>query len=666
MLGARFNTPAERNGGTTGSGSRSTTLSSPNGILLASCAIACTLTVNHMTSSSGNSPVPRNSHTNGESYADGGASIPGSMIASLHNQGLPQPFLDSHPVSQIGADSAQVFRLNDLPRGTTIIIGSLDREGRNHQVRIASGSDARSAPEENAHAEVYSYADVSAAEQRMATLRKRANVTSVTTPCAGTQVNPFITSFELTTSAAVLPEHRYFLLPIIGDAASRSRVTSGRLTAATDRVAVYNAESVRLTNESEESSRNQRASRLIADLLENYLLDAVHNLIGEVEDVDRNNHLTVVLTDLRTASAGHEAGVPVVACVRSSDLLDPEGPFSGDIIYLDRSFASEAAGPPTIPSADDSRHRMTSVLGVPVVHSRQEKNTVSRNAELRAILSHELAHAAANSALLRHRITNAAAARNKGDEIPRDETVTSEIELPDWLNEAIAHSIEYHLAPDSENLARRFDAFRSTPEQSPIFATDPSMPYSLRRSGCRAAAVSFLNHSYSDSGSLQSLLRTLLQFEHTPEERLQTLHSVEFPEAFRKWCVRLGALQIQRRNVSLSGVASVCKVPPANPHCEIPTERAVDSSTETTIQLRGTAAAWYRTTSDRSDILITASSSAQLQVSVLSHSSRPADSPSLTKQPSAVSMITDPRTVMPVSPLGQVLSLQAQRTQLIP
>jgi hypothetical protein len=115
------------------------------------------------------------------------------MIASLHNQGLPQPFLDSHPVSQIGADSAQVFRLNDLPRGTTIIIGSLDREGRNHQVRIASGSDARSAPEENAHAEVYSYADVSAAEQRMATLRKRANVTSVTTPCAGTQVNPFIT-----------------------------------------------------------------------------------------------------------------------------------------------------------------------------------------------------------------------------------------------------------------------------------------------------------------------------------------------------------------------------------------------------------------------------------------------------------------------------------------
>lgn len=670
MLGARFNTPAEQHGGTPASGSRSKTLRYPNGILLASCAIACTLTVNQVTSSSGNSPVPRSVHRTAESDAVNGASIPGSVFPSHHNPGLPRPLLDSHTVSQIGADIGDVFRLNDLPRGTTIIIGSLDREGRNHQVRIASGSDARSAPAENAHAEVFSYAAVSAAEQRIAALRTQTRVLPVNSPCPHSQCNPVSTADGMTTAASEPPENRYFLVPIIGDAAARSRVTSGRLTSATERVAVYdavcNAESVSFTNESDENTRTQRAGRLIAELLETDLLDAVQNLLGEVEDVDRNNRLTVLLTDLRTASAGHEAGVPVVACVRSSDLLDQAGPFSGDIIYLDRSFATKAAGTPTIPPAHASHHRMTSVLGVPVVHSRQKKTPHSDDAELRAILSHELAHAAANSALLRHQVSKAAVAKHSEGQTPCDEIVKADVELPDWLNEAIAHTVEYHLVPGSENLTRRFDAFRSAPEQSPIFAADPSMPHSLRRSGCRAAAVSFLHHSYSDSGSLRSLLRTLVQFEYPLEERLHTLQTEEFPKAFRQWCLRLGALQLQRKNVSLHGVASVCKASSANPHYEIPTERAIDSSTETTIQLRGTAAAWYCTTSDCSEILITASRSAQLQVSVLSHSSRPADSPALTKQPTAVSMNPDLRTALPLKQHGQVLPLQVQRTRLTP
>lgn len=369
-------------------------------------------------------------------------------------------------------------------------------------------------------------------------------------------------SAEVTTS-------RVFLVPWFNHTIPACRAQRCQLLRADNRIVVYRspehsspktASAEEIAGGSIESQPDQKRltpeqiAQQISEILENEVLDAVERLLGPVEDVDFNNRLTIVLSELDSLGLGDIDHVQ--GCVRSSDILTGDADTGGDIIYIDRNLPDYT--------------------------------------ELKALLAHELTHVAVYSALLRHRLAQA----KSGESCP----VPSE-DMPPWLNEAIAHAVECSIAGESSSFRWRRRVLGAQPAQCPIVTDDFRMTFAARRGGSRAAATLFLNCQSSCTADL----RKLLDFQKEPMKRIESYGGCSFERAFRDWTLLLLASSSQADSGSKQSDLEL------QPVCF----EAVCPGPKKEYTVSGTAVRFFRVTHAVDELTLTTTADAAIQISVV-------------------------------------------------
>ena len=79
----------------------------------------------------------------------------------------------------------------------------------------------------------------------------------------------------------------------------------------------------------------------VVERLERWLIQFVESSVGVLTDSDCDGYLTVVLEQLETPEQVLTGGEPVRGCVRAADILAPSE-FGGDIIYLSEDLTVDA------------------------------------------------------------------------------------------------------------------------------------------------------------------------------------------------------------------------------------------------------------------------------------------------------------------------------------
>lgn len=257
----------------------------------------------------------------------------------------------------------------------------------------------------------------------------------------------------------------------------------------------------------------ERAHEIVR-LIELGLRDFVEERLFPISDLDQDGHLTFVFCDLaeQMDASGQE---PIRGCVRQKDFFDRTWSFGGDIVYLDYNLP----------------------------HGEQ----------LEAVLAHELAHASVFSIrqLLRNEHADAG-------------------QLPFWMNEGIAHLIEFSVCPGSANLAGRIRDFHSRPNSFPLVIPDSYRGRRLRRGPSRAAALSFFRFAAaSDNAFLRDVVTA--QYGLGADQSPESLPAARFPQIFREWmsqhrqgCATLSLNPDRLCRMTLAGTAFVQFEPAAS------------------------------------------------------------------------------------------------------
>ena len=278
---------------------------------------------------------------------------------------------------------------------------------------------------------------------------------------------------------------------------------------------------------------DQTADDLVA-IIQNVLLPAVIQQVGPVTDIDGDDRLSVVMCDLSVPVPVTES--PLLGCVHAPDFL-VDGPLHGDIIYLD--------------------HRLPASSVLP------------------AIVLHELTHAAVFSRLRR--------LRQDGHNVGH---------FPIWLNEAIAHSCEYQMYPESPNLTARISAYLQCPGQWPLMYSENPASQLSRRGAVRAAGL-FYVHFVRQTATLPDLIDRELQLQCPADQRRKE----KFAKSFRRWtvwmsdCEQTGQLPLRIRSL-------------------------FDASRTHQVLVRGTAATWWHC-KEHAVIKVSAGHHCALQITIV-------------------------------------------------
>jgi len=479
--------------------------------------------------------------------------------------------------------------------GSRVVIASLDRNARLHHVRLEwtpVGAATSTDPRREVHAGA-DIARVTRSEFRLITFEPRCTQSSCLKNAEVRNGPTSVTRGELGLKAALADELRHSnpavlsesdtTRPICGDRTFRvpyfmtrdpdhrdredsphvsDRITRCRLLLESDTLRIYTAHSLvsrpasRPAGGTLASSETHGltvpvyagngksicrdpmliAAEKIVVALESNVCPLIRSTIGEVADVDRDGRTAVVLCDL--ADRQPVGNPPILGCVRAGDFLD-EHNLAGDIIYLDQSLTDSAC--------------------------------------FTAVLAHEFAHAAVFSIL-----------RVEG------ETCHGQGRLPVWLNEAIAHSCEFELVPDSRNLSTRIARFLEAPHTWPLLVPYRSQSGVTTRGPVRAAGLFFVQFLQRRGVEPDAIVRT----PGTGPQRIEALTQLSFDEVFRQWTLDL-LMQSETGRLPLT-------VSP------LPENRATNG-----LWIRGTAAAWFRSaTAGRLSVL--AEEDCELQVTVVS------------------------------------------------
>ncbi|MDG1897170.1 MAG: hypothetical protein P8J37_19920, partial [Fuerstiella sp.] len=279
----------------------------------------------------------------------------------------------------------------------------------------------------------------------------------------------------------------------------------------------------------------------VVESLERWLIQFVESSVGVLTDSDCDAYLTVVLAQLETPEQVLTGGEPVRGCVRAADLLAPSE-FGGDIIYLSEDLSVDA--------------------------------------ELDAILTHELTHLAVYSTLC-----------------AQGETT----QFPGWLNEAVAHYVERQVNPRSRNMATRLAEFRRRPARFPVFVPDHHASISLRRGPSRAAGCLFLSSVLSQLP--RRTVGDLIAASGDAVERLEHVTGRSFEDLFREW-----GLQMIAAGDNL-------------PRWKVTAGQAIVRP------LTGTALSWTTPVMSDGMLTITSSADCRLQVTVLGEDRLPTVTP---------------------------------------
>ena len=214
----------------------------------------------------------------------------------------------------------------------------------------------------------------------------------------------------------------------------------------------------------------------IVCLMDRDIVPKLRRELGSCRDVDGDKKFSVLLTPW----LGHLQGgqTSLEGFVRPTDFrTDVAPPFSNrcDMLYLN---ANLKPGP-----------------------------------HLRDLLAHEFTHAVCFSERLARK-----------PQLPNEE---------DWLNEAIAHLLEYGLT----NLDYRISRFLSAPGEFPLVVSDYYRAGLWRDHGCRGATFLFLQWCVDQYGV--GILRQLVRNPARGTENVEMATGEKFDELFRRWSIAL-------------------------------------------------------------------------------------------------------------------------------
>lgn len=281
-------------------------------------------------------------------------------------------------------------------------------------------------------------------------------------------------SERLSSSAEGLPSRRLFQLPRLSFERPVAVMTECELAGSAGGAGIYSEAGA---GESAAIVRSR-----VSDFLSGGLLAAVEEWLGPILDVDGSGGLTVVVGQLDPARESAE--YPLWGCVRESDFGVGESGPAGDILYLDAGVAE-----------------------------------ISEQ-DFRALLVHELSHAACFSRLLERRLAG-----------------SGELSVPRWFHESLAHLVESALAGERGLLQRRREACWRDPGAAPVVVNLQRMTWAASRRGPRAAGYRFLLASGGvermRGGQLSCLLRESAGFE----ELLGQFLGGAREDALRGWAV---------------------------------------------------------------------------------------------------------------------------------
>lgn len=365
-----------------------------------------------------------------------------------------------------------------VPGNSLVIVGSLDVSGAAHSLLISSGIDDRRIVDSTENLPDFGdleYIETESLSELQGTFPKTQScqpdhVASDVSKSPGDAIVAHSLNGEPT---------RRFLIPhfeleqVIQQPSEASPLAEG------SRVKVY----MDLRIPAGESSTPQQhqlcaEAQRVCTIIEHELLPLVERWVGRISDLDGDQHLSVVLTDLDRRELSGD--IPVLGCVRRGDFAaQDENTLAGDIVYLNRH----------LPPPD----------------------------QLRALLAHELTHAAIYC--IRH-------------EAPKDSPLKNH-SVPSWLNEAAAHWVEQQFCRTPSGYAIREAAFRRCPAMCPIMLKDDDHHHPARRSGSRVAGFTFLQKHLSDVGDLRELLEQCTPFEQS----ISTVTSAPFSKLFRQWSI---------------------------------------------------------------------------------------------------------------------------------
>lgn len=373
-------------------------------------------------------------------------------------------------------DSAIRFR---VPPNSLIIVGSLDTSGAAHSLTISSLPSGQGTTSSNDDSQ--SRGDLKHIQSaRPSEIHRRGqtpNANAVTT--IGSK--PRSSLRQVRVQPLTGSRQRRFLIPHFEHDQIVQQPREALAIAEGSRVKVYiDLSLVGSRSELPQNHPLRDIANRACETIEDELLPLVEQWIGHITDLDGDHQLSVVLTDLDRRKSSNDT--PVLGCVRRHDFMEcDQNSLSGDILYLDQHLPPQA--------------------------------------QLRALLAHELTHAAIFC--IRHEAA--------------DDSPLKDHAVPSWLNEAAAHWVEHQFCSAPAGFAARESAFRQNPAQCPIILKDVDHFLTSRRAGSRVAGVTFLQQHLADANAL----RELLHHHSTPfDQSIAAIAHAPFAELFREWSIR--------------------------------------------------------------------------------------------------------------------------------
>lgn len=503
-----------------------------------------------------------------------GAWLPGSDSACEYHS-CPLPAVAHQPARAV---------LSDLPRGTRIVVGSLDVTGERHVVTLTNaGLGDKSGnvivPMRFASGAANRHRSHSAAAE----LPSESTVPNASLPLvADANLQPAVSNAHLRINA---PLQRTFLLPHFRNTGVIQEPSACELLNDNSRVRLYLDPRLKETHHVEQL-RSQ--CEWLISAAESQALPITETWIGKISDVDYDDRLTFVITNLDERTIPSNDVAPVHGCIRNVD-FQPYSALGGDIVYLD-----------------------VAILSLP--HQEQA-----------SLLTHELAHAAVCSIRLErkpgtsdHRLVTRSSSvfcergRDSNTNISgvaAAGVATSRVavphQIPSWLNEAVAHLMELQCigtadssASSSGNFQRRIENFLANTACSPIVAAEHVMSPDERRNGSRGAATLFLKPWLTTPESLQRFLDTEAGLDH----RMEVLADNSFAEIFRDWTLSMAEVSVK--------------------HQPLHTDFVPAGHRQEQFSLLGTAFKCFECPEDFSMIVIESDVAAKLQISIIEPDTR--------------------------------------------
>lgn len=397
-----------------------------------------------------------------------------------------------------GADE---FFAVTVPVGSTVLLGSMDQSGGIHEVFLGWDGSGRSHDTSPIATDRADCRTVRLWEDGMQDAPRSLLPTTSATRSEGDAPG---NHHKVRVNQPAMDDSvsfRRFHVPWFSGAATSERYVLARPAAVGDRVRVFIEDGL-ADSTVPEHERLMQTTALIAQLAGDSILPYVENRLGPISDIDDDQCVSILLCRLTDHQTVAPDETPITGCVRASDFDQPGRPFGGDIVYLDASL--------------------------------------TKSLELRAVLAHELSHAAVFSMLQRQTASHAPRRR-----------------CPGWLNEAIAHVVELEVCPQSPNLQQRFRDFGGRSNCFPIIIPDDQPRMSVRRGAARAAACSFVASVLADycHDRPQSLLASTGW-----TKPLEAATGARFGELFRNWSLHLLRADHPRPHYRLSDTKAVSLV----------------------------------------------------------------------------------------------------------